>query len=138
MSQHALQLTREARELAAVDAIKVEDANRLEHLRKAFGVDDRNFKTAYDIGMHFWREAGEGASGYEEVSKQAIEWFARASAGDRLRQQRHDNTPYGGSGRRARWMQRPVRGRRQPEPTSNAAYCGAAACDGCARGIRGR
>ena len=80
MSQHALQLTREARELAAVDAIKVEDANRLEHLRKAFGVDDRNFKTAYDIGMHFWREAGEGASGYEEVSKQAIEWFARASA----------------------------------------------------------
>ncbi len=78
VSQQALRLTHESRELAAAAAIKVYDQVRLDHLKKAFEIDDRNARTASDIGETYWQEASEGATGYEAAAKQAMEWFQRA------------------------------------------------------------
>lgn len=73
-------LYRESEQLAAAAAIKVMSPERLNHLKAAFGVDDRNAKTAYAIGEHFWKESSDGGDGYEEKAKEALGWFERAQA----------------------------------------------------------
>jgi O-antigen ligase len=72
-------LTLETRELSGAASVNLEDKVRLDHLKAAFAIEDHNAATAYDVGEHYWREASEGASGYEAAAKQAIEWFQIAA-----------------------------------------------------------
>ncbi len=75
---HGLRLYHESNHLAAAAAIKVMSPERLEHLKGAFAIEDRNAKTAYAIGEHFWKESSEGSDGYEQKAKDAMSWFEKA------------------------------------------------------------
>lgn len=79
ITPQAIRLTHESRELAKVAAIKVADQPRLNHLIKAFEIENRNAKTAFEIGDHYWRTSSEGVSDYQALAKEAIAWFETAS-----------------------------------------------------------
>lgn len=74
-----LRLTHESRELSRVASIKVADQTRLGHLNQAFQIENRNPKTAFEIGDHHWRESSEGSTDYAASAKEAIAWFETAS-----------------------------------------------------------
>lgn len=78
MSLQMQKLTLESRALADVASRKVDDQTRLDHLQRAFAIDDKNDRTAQLIGEHFWQDSKEGGTGYEEMAKQAIGWFEKA------------------------------------------------------------
>jgi len=47
-------------------------------LEKAFAAEPKNFQTAYDIGECYRTEGLEGGKNYQELTKQAQDWYARA------------------------------------------------------------
>lgn len=49
-------------------------------LQQAFAAEPKNFQTAYDIGECFRTEGLEGGKNYQELTKRALAWYARASA----------------------------------------------------------
>lgn len=72
------QLYDESQDLAAAYRIKEYSPTRLELLKRAFARDEKNPRTAYEIGEHFWKESSDGAEGYEVKAKEAMSWFERA------------------------------------------------------------
>jgi O-antigen ligase len=54
------------------------DPRSLIYLKKAYAVEPKNFKTAYDIGETVRILSWQGHSGYQELAQEAMKWFARA------------------------------------------------------------
>lgn len=44
-------------------------------LRKAFAIEPRNFQTAYDIGESFRLQSWHGQEGYQDLAREAIQWY---------------------------------------------------------------
>ncbi len=65
-----LWLARADRELLFSDA-------RMAALKKAFQAEPKNFETTFRIGEELRKEALEGNLGYENLARQAMEWYAR-------------------------------------------------------------
>jgi hypothetical protein len=49
---------------------------QIEYLKRAYAADPKNGQTAHAIGEAYRIESREGADGYEELAKQAIDWYA--------------------------------------------------------------
>ncbi|MCI0748325.1 MAG: O-antigen ligase family protein, partial [Verrucomicrobia subdivision 3 bacterium] len=72
--------TREQRWLTAAENHPHYSTARLAAWEQAFAVEPKNFETAYNIGETLRLQSWHGAEGYEHLTAQAMEWFAKASA----------------------------------------------------------
>jgi O-antigen ligase len=52
--------------------------SQIESLKRAYAADPKNGQTAQAIGEAYRIESHEGGEGYEELAKQAIEWYRRS------------------------------------------------------------
>jgi tetratricopeptide (TPR) repeat protein len=54
------------------------DPAHIEMLKRAFQADAANFQTAFDIGEALRFRSMQGVEDYEELAKEALEWYQRA------------------------------------------------------------
>jgi O-antigen ligase len=80
LGQQTWKRTQEVRSLMrAEEAPQYSDA-RIKALERAFGIENRNFETAYDIGEQFRLKSWAGGDDYRKLADEAMEWFKRSMA----------------------------------------------------------
>ncbi len=70
--------SREAYWIARAENEGVYSRERAAALQKAFAAEPQNFQTAFNIGECYRVEGLEGGKNYQEVTRQAQEWYARS------------------------------------------------------------
>jgi len=80
LSWQSWRLSRESIALSRANATELTVEARLAHLKKAIGIEPKNYETAFAIGEELRWQSFEGEDGYEQLARQAIEWFQRAAA----------------------------------------------------------
>lgn len=78
LGQYGWTRTIETARLSRASRAPLFSLEQIECLEQAYAADPKNGQTAYSIGEAYRIQSQQGDNGYEELAKQAMDWFARS------------------------------------------------------------